>query len=78
MPATSEAQRRAMAIAEHHPSELYGRNRGLLEMTQKQLHDFASTKETNLPHYVETKPAKRARAEARATQRDRFHNFYGD
>ena len=72
MPATSEAQRRAMAIAEHHPSELYGRNQGLLDMTHKQLHDFASTKETNLPHYVQTKQARKARARAR------HRNFYGD
>lgn len=71
MPATSEAQRRAMAIAEHHPSQLYGRNRGLLKMTHSQLHDFASTKEKGLPHYVETKKAKTARREARS-------NFYGD
>ena len=72
MPATSEAQRRAMAIAEHHPGELYGRNRGLLNMTHSQLHDFASTKETNLPHYVQTKEAKKARA------REKHSNFYGD
>ena len=44
MPAKSVAQRQAMAIAEHHPSQLYKRNRGLLKMTHKQLHDFAATK----------------------------------
>lgn len=71
MPATSEAQRRAMAIAEHHPGQLYGRNRGLLKMTHSQLHDFASTKETNLPHYVESKSAKRERKREKS-------NFYGD
>lgn len=38
-----------MAIAEHHPGELYGRNRGLLEMSHEQLHDFASTSEHGLP-----------------------------
>jgi hypothetical protein len=41
MPAISKAQRRAMAIAEHHPGKLYARNRGLLGMTKGQLHDFA-------------------------------------
>lgn len=33
-----------MAIAEHHPGELYGRNKGLLKMSHEQLHDFAVTK----------------------------------
>ena len=49
MPAESIKQRQAMAIAEHHPEELYARNRGLLEMTQGQLHEFASTPEKGLP-----------------------------
>jgi len=49
MPAKSIAQRQAMAIAEHHPSQLYARNKGLLQMSHSQLHDFASTKESNLP-----------------------------
>lgn len=49
MPAVSKKQRRAMAIAEHHPEELYERNRGLLKMTRGQLHDYASTKEFRLP-----------------------------
>ena len=44
MPARSVAQRQAMAIAEHHPSQLYKRNKGLLKMTHQQLHDFAATK----------------------------------
>lgn len=49
MPSVSKAQRKAMAIAEHHPEELYPRNRGLLKMSKGQLHDFAATKEKNLP-----------------------------
>jgi hypothetical protein len=49
MPAVSQKQRRAMAIAEHHPEELNPENRGLLKMSHQQLHDFASTKEKNLP-----------------------------
>lgn len=49
MPSVSRKERMAMAIAEHHPSELYARNRGMLNMTHKQLHDFASTPEKGLP-----------------------------
>ncbi len=44
MPAVSEKQREVMAIAEHHPEKLHKENRGLLKMSHKQLHDFASTK----------------------------------
>lgn len=46
-----------MAIAEHHPGEVYERNKGLLKMSKKQLHDFASTKEKGL---VARKPSKRS------------------
>ena len=49
MPAVSKKQRIAMAIAEHHPSQLYKRNKGMLKMSKEQLHDYASTKEKNLP-----------------------------
>jgi hypothetical protein len=49
MPAKSEKQRRMMAIAEHHPEKLYAKNRGVLEMSKKQLSDFASTPEKGLP-----------------------------
>ena len=49
MPALSQAQRRLMAIAEHHPSHVYGRNRGVLGMSHAQLHDFAATPESGLP-----------------------------
>jgi hypothetical protein len=44
MPAVSAKQRTAMAIAEHNPSQLYKRNKAMLQMTHGQLHDFASTK----------------------------------
>ena len=44
MPAVSEKQRELMAIAEHHPSKLHKKNRGVLKMSHKQLHDFAATK----------------------------------
>lgn len=52
MPAKSKAQREAMAIAAHHPEQLYDRNKGLLKMTTGQLHDFAATKEKGLPQKV--------------------------
>ncbi len=53
MPATSTAQRRLFAIREHHPEQLYARNRGLLRsVTASQAHDFASTPEKGLPHYA--------------------------
>lgn len=41
-----------MAIAEHHPNELYSRNKSLLGMTHGQLHDFAATPEKGLPEKV--------------------------
>jgi hypothetical protein len=52
MPAVSIKQRRAMAIAEHDPEKLKGKNRGLLRMSHKQLHDFAATPESGLPKKV--------------------------
>jgi hypothetical protein len=39
-----------MAIAEHHPSEVSAKNRGVLSMSRQQLHDFASTTEKGLPY----------------------------
>lgn len=44
MPAVSEKQREAIAIAEHHPDKLYAKNRGLLSMKKSDMHDFAATK----------------------------------
>ena len=49
MPAVSKAQREAIAIAEHHPEDLYGRNKGLLKMKKSDMHDFAATSEKDLP-----------------------------
>lgn len=59
MPAVSAAQRIAMAIAEHHPSKLYARNKGLKKMSHKQLHEFASTKESSLPYKVAKQRVKK-------------------
>jgi hypothetical protein len=52
MPATSKAQRRFLAMAEHDPK--FAQAHGI-HMTHQQLHDFASTKETKLPEHVKGK-----------------------
>lgn len=52
MPAVSQAQQRMMAIAEHDPSKLYARNRGVLKMSMSQLRDFAATGRKKLPKKV--------------------------
>lgn len=44
MPAESDKQRKLMALAEHNPSKVSKKNRGVLKMSHEQLHDFASTK----------------------------------
>ena len=58
MPSKSVKQRRAMAIAEHHPEKLNKANAGLKKMSKKQLHEFADTKETKLPIKVKKKKGK--------------------
>jgi hypothetical protein len=55
MPSESKKQQMATAIAEHAPEKLYARNRGLLKMTHKQLHEFAATKRKGLPTKVRHK-----------------------
>ena len=49
MPSLSQNQQIATAVAEHEPGKLYARNRGLLKMSRRQLHDFASTPRMGLP-----------------------------
>jgi len=44
-----------MAMAEHNPSKVSAKNRGVLKMTHKQLHDFAATKRKGLPNKVKKK-----------------------
>lgn len=51
MPAISKAQRIVMAIAEHDPSKLRKKNRGVLKMSKKQLHEFAETPSRGLPEH---------------------------
>ncbi len=55
MPATSKAQRRLFAIAEHDPSALYSQNKGLASLSHSTLHDFAAVKEKGLPEHVKQK-----------------------
>lgn len=52
MPAKSQAQQEAMAIAEHDPGKLNPENRGLLKMSKSDLHDFAATPRKGLPKKV--------------------------
>lgn len=61
MPAESQKQQIAMAIAEHHPEKLHAENKGMLSMSHKQLHDFASTPRHNLPYSLAHK-ARHARS----------------
>ncbi len=58
MPATSIAQRRLFAIAEHSPSKL--KNKKILgSMDKEDMHDFAATPEKGLPeHSAKDKTAK--------------------
>lgn len=55
MPALSQSQQQLMAIAEHAPSKVYARNRGVLKMSMKSLHDFAATGRKGLPKKVKKK-----------------------
>jgi hypothetical protein len=55
MPAASQKQQMAMAIAEHAPSKLNAKNKGLLKMSKGQLSDFASTPRKGLPKKVSQK-----------------------
>ncbi len=49
MPAVSKNQAVAMSIAEHNPSKLNKKNKGMLSMSADQLHDYASTPRKGLP-----------------------------
>lgn len=52
MPTVSRSFRRLAGMAEHHPEKVNPENKGILKMTQSQLHDFASTPEKGLPEHV--------------------------
>ena len=49
MPSKSKAQQQVFAIAEHAPKKLYKKNKGVLKIGKKKLHDFASTPTSTLP-----------------------------
>lgn len=75
MPARSEKQQELMAIAEHHPSEVSAKNKGVLKMSHQQLHDFAATKglrkkNTDLINHV-TDHIMKARRTDRAKKREK-------
>jgi len=55
MPAVSQKQQKAFAIAEHNPDELYTRNEGLKSMSKSSLSEFASTPRKGLPEYKHKK-----------------------
>jgi hypothetical protein len=55
MPSVSKNQKIAAAIAEHEPSKLYSRNKGLKKMSKKQLHDYAATPVKGLPKKAKKK-----------------------
>lgn len=59
MPAVSKKQQIAMAIAEHAPDQLNEENKGLLDMSHKQLHDFASTPRKHLPTYAHARKMRK-------------------
>lgn len=60
MPATSQAQQKAMAIAEHSPGKLDKKNKGLLKMSHYQLHDYASTPRRGLPKKAASRNSSRS------------------
>jgi hypothetical protein len=57
MPAVSKAQQEMMAIGEHNPDALYPENRDILKMGKKKLHDFSTTKRSDLPKRKKKKNA---------------------
>jgi hypothetical protein len=59
MPAVSQKQQMAMAIAKHAPEKLHAKNKGMLKMGKEKLGEFASTKRKGLPKYKSKKGGKR-------------------
>lgn len=52
MPAVSQSQQKAFAIAEHTPGKLSPKNKSMLKMSKGKLSEFASTKSKGLPKKV--------------------------
>lgn len=59
MPATSQAQQKLFAIAEHNPEALHKENKGLANLSHKTLHEFAHTKREGLPSYAHARKARK-------------------
>jgi hypothetical protein len=59
VPSTSQDQQQAFAIALHSPKKLFARNRSMLKMSHKQLHDFAATPRKGLPKHSPKEGAER-------------------
>ena len=78
MPSPSKAQRRLMAIAEHHPEEVQAKNRGVLKMTRRQLHEFASTPEKGLPEHKRSARKKVPKAGRKPYKNYEPHNAIGE
>ena len=58
MPAKSKKQQQLMAIAAHSPEKVQEKNKGVLKMTQSQMHDYASTDRKGLPVQVKKETKK--------------------
>ena len=53
MSSVTEKQRKMMAIAEHQPSKLFKRNKGVLKMSKEQLSDFARKSTKGSPEFTD-------------------------
>jgi len=63
MPASSVAQRKLFAIAEHHPDKLHKENKHMLgDMSKSQMHDYAATPEKGLPEHTKKDKAAKLKA----------------
>jgi hypothetical protein len=76
MPAVSQAQRAAIAIAENNPDKLYKRNQGMLSMKAADMHDFVATHTKNLPIHVPKVSTKTVGAKLPAVGKTR--KYYGE
>lgn len=62
MPAKSEKQKRAVAIALNTPEKLYKRNKSLAKMTRKQKTDYVTTPPDRIPAMAGTKKRPKRKA----------------
>ena len=71
MPAKSRAQQRLAQIAEHDPEAVRGRNRSILDMSQKELHTMASGSMRGKPEHVRSRDTKSHSYDWRRKRRQR-------